>query len=118
MTQYGLEIFAQTVLFCESALTCREHAERTVGAVHFTLMLKSNHFPSRAAQGTGDVCSNGEKHNERGHAGMILHHIIDQKMPMSKSERQPFAQKPPWVPQVSPKGPLFWSQIFSNTTPR
>ena len=41
------------------------------------------------------------------YAGMILHHIINQNMPMSKSERQPFAQEPPWVPQVSPKGPKF-----------
>ena len=43
------------------------------------------------SQETGDVCSKGKKHNERGYAGMILHHIVDQKMPMSKSERQPFA---------------------------
>ena len=64
-------------------------------------------------QGTGDVCSKGKKHNERGYAGMILHHIVDQKMPMSKSERQPFAQEPPWVPQVSPKGQKFWTQNYS-----
>ena len=69
-------------------------------------------FLVTVTQGTGDVCSKGKKHNERGYAGMILHHIVDQKMPMSKSERQPFAQEPPWVPQVSPKGQNFGLNNF------
>ena len=63
-------------------------------------------FAITQTQGTGDVCSKGKKHDERGCAGMLLQHIIDQKMSMRKSERQPFAKEPPWVPQVSPKGPL------------
>ena len=69
-------------------------------------------------QVTADVCSKSKKLTEWGYASMFLHHIIDQKMHVSKSERQPFAQEAPWVPQVSPKGPKFWPQKFSHTIPR
>ena len=65
------------------------------------------------SQVTGDVCSKWKKLTEWGYASMFLHHIIDQKMHMSKSERQPFAQEAPRSSQVSPKGPTFWSQKFS-----
>ena len=56
-----------------------------------------------------------KKLNEWDHAVMFLYHKNDQKTPMSKSERQPFVQEPPCVPQMCPLGPNFWSQNFSYT---
>ena len=69
-------------------------------------------------QVSGDDCNKRKKHDEWGYASMFLHHISDLKMLVSKSGRQPFAQEAPWVTQVSPKGPKFWSQNFSHTIPR
>ena len=67
------------------------------------------------AQVTGDVRNRYKKHNKPDYARVFLDHKCDPKRPMSKSGRQPFAQKVPKAPHLSPLGSNFWFQKFSLT---